>query len=195
MNNRNGPFIAMSIINTLVWAAFIDPLDYLYSVLSTLHPAATILLLSQILLPLCSNPSKDPLLCCPQASLCFLEPWAGSCLGFFALASPSASVALLPAVCLANCLTSKSLLRSFLSWRLVLIACFLWWPHLLLDPRHYIPSLLHFLLLYIALTTFRASLVAQTVKNLPAMQETQVRSLGWEEPLEKGMATHSSILA
>ena len=35
----------------------------------------------------------------------------------------------------------------------------------------------------------------QTVKNLPAMQETQVGSLGWEDPLEKGMATHSSILA
>ena len=40
-----------------------------------------------------------------------------------------------------------------------------------------------------------ACLVAQTVKNLPAMQETQVRSLGWEDPLEKGMATHSGILA
>ena len=40
-----------------------------------------------------------------------------------------------------------------------------------------------------------ASLVAQTVRNLPAMQETWVRSLGWEDPLEKGMATHSSILA
>ena len=40
-----------------------------------------------------------------------------------------------------------------------------------------------------------ASLVAQMVKNLPAMQDTQVRSLGWEVPLEKGMATHSSILA
>ena len=39
------------------------------------------------------------------------------------------------------------------------------------------------------------SLVAQTVKNLPAMQETQVQSLGWEDPLEKGMATHASILA
>jgi len=37
--------------------------------------------------------------------------------------------------------------------------------------------------------------VAQTVKNLPAMQETPVQSLGWEDPLEKGMATHSSILA
>ena len=33
------------------------------------------------------------------------------------------------------------------------------------------------------------------VKNLPAMQETQVRALGWEDSLEKGMATHSSILA
>ena len=40
-----------------------------------------------------------------------------------------------------------------------------------------------------------ASLVAQMVKYLPAMQETQVPSLGWEDSLEKGMATHSSILA
>ena len=39
------------------------------------------------------------------------------------------------------------------------------------------------------------SLVAQTVKNLPAMLENQVRSLGQEDPLKKGMATHSSILA
>ena len=41
----------------------------------------------------------------------------------------------------------------------------------------------------------QASLVAQMVKNLPAMQETRVRSLGQEDPLEKRMATHSSILA
>ena len=40
-----------------------------------------------------------------------------------------------------------------------------------------------------------ASLVAQLVKNLPAMQGTWVQSLGWEDPLEKGKATHSSILA
>ena len=40
-----------------------------------------------------------------------------------------------------------------------------------------------------------ASLVAQMVKNPPAVQETWVRSLGWENPLEKGKATHSSILA
>ena len=40
-----------------------------------------------------------------------------------------------------------------------------------------------------------ASLVAQTVKNLPAMRETWVPFLGWEDPLEKGRATHSSILA
>ena len=40
-----------------------------------------------------------------------------------------------------------------------------------------------------------ASPVAQAVKNLPAMQETRVQSLGREDPLEKGMATHSSILA
>ena len=37
--------------------------------------------------------------------------------------------------------------------------------------------------------------MAQLVKNLPAMQETWVRSLDWEDPLEKGMASHSSILA
>ena len=37
--------------------------------------------------------------------------------------------------------------------------------------------------------------VAQSVKNLPAVQETRVQSLGWEDPLEKEMATHSSILA
>ena len=41
----------------------------------------------------------------------------------------------------------------------------------------------------------RASLVAQMVKNLPAAQETWIQSLGWKDPLEKGMATHSSILA
>ena len=42
---------------------------------------------------------------------------------------------------------------------------------------------------------FRTSLVAQMVKNLLAMQETWVQSLGWEDPLEEEMATHSSILA
>ena len=40
-----------------------------------------------------------------------------------------------------------------------------------------------------------ASLVAQMVKNLPAMRETWVLSLGWEDPLEKGKTTHSSVLA
>ena len=43
--------------------------------------------------------------------------------------------------------------------------------------------------------TVKASLVAQMLRNLPAVQETQVRTLGWEDPLEKGMATLSSILA
>ena len=42
---------------------------------------------------------------------------------------------------------------------------------------------------------YEASLVAQTVKPLPAMQETRVQSLGWEDPLEKEMATHTSTLA
>ena len=40
-----------------------------------------------------------------------------------------------------------------------------------------------------------SSLIAQLVKNSPAMQETPSQSLGWEDPLEKGQATHSSILA
>ena len=42
--------------------------------------------------------------------------------------------------------------------------------------------------------SYQASLIAQLVKNLPAMWETWVRSLGWEDPLEVSMATHSSIL-
>ena len=46
-----------------------------------------------------------------------------------------------------------------------------------------------------ALTRTKASLVAQTVKNLPAMQETWIQSLGWEDPLEEGIAIYSSILA
>ena len=41
----------------------------------------------------------------------------------------------------------------------------------------------------------RTSLVAQMRKKMPAMWETWVRSLGWKDPLEKGMATHSSVLA
>ena len=44
------------------------------------------------------------------------------------------------------------------------------------------------------LNDLEMSLEAQMVKNLPAMQETQVQSLGWEDPLEKGMGTHFSIL-
>ena len=42
---------------------------------------------------------------------------------------------------------------------------------------------------------YKASLVAQMVKHLPAMRETRVQSLGWEDPLEKEMAAHSSTLA
>ena len=46
-----------------------------------------------------------------------------------------------------------------------------------------------------ALHIIKISLMAQMVKNLSAMQQTQIQSLGWEDPLEKGMATHSIILA
>ena len=50
-------------------------------------------------------------------------------------------------------------------------------------------------LLFSGLETYRAGLIAQLVKNPPAIQEILVSSLGWEDPLEKGNATHSSILA
>ena len=50
----------------------------------------------------------------------------------------------------------------------------------------------YIIIIWSPLTVF---LVAQMVKNTPAMWETWVRSLGWEDPLEEGMATHSSILA
>ena len=49
--------------------------------------------------------------------------------------------------------------------------------------------------LFVVAPRLGASLVAQSIKNLPAMPETQVWSLGWEDPLEKEVATHSSILA
>ena len=49
--------------------------------------------------------------------------------------------------------------------------------------------------IFVLFVVWRASLVAQLVRNLPAMWETWVQSLVWEDPLEKGTATHSSILA
>ena len=58
------------------------------------------------------------------------------------------------------------------------------------DPEC-ITKIQHSLQIYIYICTYP---VAWVVKNLPAVQETLVPSLGWEEPLEKGMATHSSIL-
>ena len=65
------------------------------------------------------------------------------------------------------------------------------------NPSHFDP--LNYMYLVIRLCWFHwfywTSLVAQTVKNTPAMRETWIRSLGWEDPLEKGKATHSSILA
>ena len=55
-----------------------------------------------------------------------------------------------------------------------------------------LPLILHYGELY---NYFRGFPGGSAVKNLPAMQEMQVQSLGWEDPLEEGMATHSSILA
>ena len=54
---------------------------------------------------------------------------------------------------------------------------------------------LSFQLILADMDALQASLVAQTVKNLPAMQEIQVQYLDWEDLLEKGISTHSSILA
>ena len=55
--------------------------------------------------------------------------------------------------------------------------------------------LVHFFKNYVKIQKTWGSLVAQEIKNLPSVQENQVQSLGWEDPLEEGMATHSSILA
>ena len=55
--------------------------------------------------------------------------------------------------------------------------------------------LLHFINWHLLLMICGASLVAQMAKNLSAMQETRVQSLAWEDLKEKGMATHSNILA
>ena len=72
-----------------------------------------------------------------------------------------------------------------------------------LEAQHFKNSCVFLMLLFcslclhfcVSVTYYRASLVAQMVKNPPAVWDTWVPSLGWEDPLEKGMATHSSILA
>ena len=58
--------------------------------------------------------------------------------------------------------------------------------HVRMSQEHYFYCVLYF---------YGAFLMAQMVKNLPAMQETQVKSLGWEDPLEEEVAIHSTILA
>ena len=64
---------------------------------------------------------------------------------------------------------------------------------MLTNKLHYIYTHTHTLIL-IAYLIFGVSLVAQMVKNLPAMREDWIQSLGWDHPLEEGMATHSSFL-
>ena len=96
------------------------------------------------------------------------NPWYSSGCSCITPVSAFSSHGALPSV---GCLHSNSLLFS---------------GH---GPR-WIKSLIH----YELILTW-PSLVAQMVKNLPAVQETQVRFLRWKDPLEKGMATHSSILA
>ena len=65
----------------------------------------------------------------------------------------------------------------------------------LLHCRQILYQLSHRGLLLRVCVSKRKAFVAQMVKNLPAVQETQVQPLGWEDPLEEGMVTHSSILA
>ena len=67
-------------------------------------------------------------------------------------------------------------------------------PHRLMKGRHFIHTRTH-THTHTQTHTHKTSLVVQMVKNLPAMQETQVQSVGGEDLLEKEMATHSSILA
>ena len=64
-----------------------------------------------------------------------------------------------------------------------------------MDPISYSFKARHFHHDRINITDSAPTLVAQMVKNTPAMKETWVQSLGWEDPLEEGRATHSSILA
>ena len=64
-----------------------------------------------------------------------------------------------------------------------------------LDYVFWLVHLIHLHLRKLLICMILASLIAQLVKNLPAMQETWVQFLGWKDPLEKELATHSSILA
>ena len=63
------------------------------------------------------------------------------------------------------------------------------------QPRQHIKKQIHHFPTEIRIAKAMASLVAQRIKPLPAMQGTRIQSLGWEDPLEKEMATHFSILA
>ena len=72
----------------------------------------------------------------------------------------------------------------------------LYWP--LRKENHILRIIMfsnHNILIRMSFTSSRASLVAQLVKNQPEMWEAWLQSLGWEDPLEKGKATHSSVLA
>ena len=67
--------------------------------------------------------------------------------------------------------------------------------HGVVKSRIWLSNLTELTNCYVCLIWIGASLIPQTIKNTPVMQETWVWSLGWEDPLEKGMAAHSSILA
>ena len=100
------------------------------------------------------------------------------------------------------CIYPTILLNSFyhwfydVLWEYFFLAVDLFFTYPSLHPLSPVCSLLgNFLILFLQLCFPWASLVAQQVKNQPALQKTWVRSLGWEDPLEKGKANHSGILA
>ena len=78
------------------------------------------------------------------------------------------------------------------------LACCSPWGHEESDTTWWLNNnwrILRFFKCLLLIIKLKGFLVAQKVKNLPAIQETRVRSLGWKDPLEKGVATHSSTLA
>ena len=132
--------------------------------------------------------SATPWMAAHQASLSFTVSW--SLLKFTSIESVMLSNYLI--LCLRLFLYPQSFPASgsfAMSWLFASGTHYQTFPfHLLLHSRSLSPFLPPHVLP-------RASLVAQLVKNTLAMQETWVRSLGWEDPPEKGKATHSSILA
>ena len=92
-------------------------------------------------------------------------------------------------------MTTDVLMKKEKSWKMEVMNSMNLESFILFIPSHYYLLLDDITWLVLFLVPIFASLAAQSVKNQPALQETQVWSLGWEDLLEEEMATHSSILA